>query len=709
MGNQGNKRRGQVGKDSKAIHDGSVSRLYKPHTTLLITFPDGVETWYQYESSLRKEILKNAKSNHPACTGEQVSQYREMADDIYRREVQVFMDGGNKHEPWNNSTIRKGTLKDRIAAMSVSVSENPIHSFHAIDGLLQMACGSPQSGGLPNSRVAKLAAEALEDLFRQTLLPPDRKLTTLHQKLPPFVGSGGQTKILKTLSPRLLLLWRFEEMVKDKFGFFLKSYLSKTLHDGLEANKIGALKTASSLLRSVPEGEALILSLLVNKLGDPDKKLAAAASNELKLVLGEHPKMKGVIAREVQQLAHRPHLSSRALYNCITFLNQVKLERTESGNEKRASENSLPAELITTYFKFFKVAIESSKKSQDSGEPESKSRLLSALLVGVNRAQAYLSDKDRIIDEHVDELYRVVHHAPPAAATQALALLFHVEVGSPSRNSAIAIPSNKANSSSDRFYRALYSVLSRPDMISSGRHSTIFFNILYKSLKYDKKPSRVLAIAKSLLCTTLHCNSPSVAASIFVLNDVAALHQGLSAYLEALPAKDGGKIVLQPTIREPQAALSNTPENSRSDLNSLVNRPSAWELSLATHQYHPSVAKFAGTAGNITYDGNPLQDFSLATFLDKFAYRNPKSVAKRRKEGNNAVVRFTRPAKDQSILDQQSTGEHSLFFQRYFEERDKRVAVVPRKKDQDSAFDDAEHDFFDRAVRSTDSFSLYER
>jgi ribosome biogenesis protein MAK21 len=72
-----------------------------------------------------------------------------------------------------------------------------------------------------------------------------------------------------------------------------------TLKDGMEMSKISALRTTSTLLRSTPEGEKQLLGMLVNKLGDPSKKIAAAAGHELRRVLEKHANMQVVIAREV--------------------------------------------------------------------------------------------------------------------------------------------------------------------------------------------------------------------------------------------------------------------------------------------------------------------------------------------------------------------------------------------------------------------------
>lgn len=710
----------------------AASLSYKAHDALLIklsTSQDGdSQTWHEYEKLLQTaEDKKENSSNVPTIMSDKLAAtYRSLADDIYRREVQLYgSKGGGGDGKWVEGTIRKGTLKDRIAAMSVIVSKDPVHKFHAIDGLLQMTGGATQEGvGQTNSRVAQLAAEALEDLFLNTLLPSNRKLCTLNQRQLPVLEATKNGNAALAMSPRILLLWRFEEMVKEKYNIFIRNYLGKTLREGLELTKVAALRTASSLLRAVPEGESAILGMLANKLGDPAKKTAAAAGHEMRRVLQEHPNMQVVIAREVQQLAHRPHLSSRALYNCVTFLNQLKLVRPEKVKKGEVAPpgNDLPTELIGTYFKLFKVSVQNvnasdRRASADSGE---KTRLLSALLAGVNRAHPYLPEKDQNLDEHIDELYRVVHTAPPATATQALSLLFHITMGSQteSRGSEHAT-SEEAVRRQDRYYRALFAALSTPTLISQGKHTTMFFNLMYKSLKADKHSGRVQAIAKRMLATTLHCNSSAFAASIFVLNEVASSHEELRAYLEDIPDETLTDVVIDPSKREPRVAFAVYKDESD---RAAPQKASSWELALASHHYHPSVAKFASTVGDITYSGNPLQDFSLTPFLDKFAYKNPKDikrVAQQVKRGESVGERrslraedigsrLSLPVNDPSFLKQSDTAVQDQFFRTFFAERAKRAGADGSTKkneiiDEDTALDNAEGAAVDH------SFNTYEK
>lgn len=53
------------------------------------------------------------------------------------------------------------------------------------------------------------------------------------------------------------------------------------------------------LLIKKPEGEARLLAALVNKLGDPSRKLASKAGFLLSQLLHHHPVMKPVVVREV--------------------------------------------------------------------------------------------------------------------------------------------------------------------------------------------------------------------------------------------------------------------------------------------------------------------------------------------------------------------------------------------------------------------------
>jgi len=742
----------------------SASGTFKPHQTLLIHLTEETPTWYecgrhtQHRNDTILSITKNKKRDVKTTPPHIVSKYRSLADSIYRQEVTLHRSASNKNydkdEQWVENTMKRGTLKDRIAAMSVVVSSHPVHKLYALDMLLNLAgvaTGDDNaSGSQTNDRVGHMASEALTDLFTSTLLPPNRKLIGLDAR-PLYLYEEGKSKL--SISPRILLLWRYEEIIKNKYTAFLTQYLGRTLaqsgSSSLELTKINCLRTACALLKEIPEGEQTLLGLAVNKIGDPSKKVAAAAAHELRRILEVHPNMMNIIAREVQQLAHRPNLSPRALYNCIIFLNQLKLvkedespenndgedeeEESASKKVKQASleRSSLPASLINTYFQIFEVAVNkskvSSKKSKKAKEAAKmdlamKGRLLGALLTGVNRAHPYLPTKDTGMEKHVDSLYRIAHVSPPAACTQALMLLFHLAVGSSTdENNGGQLQSSEKkknkeeakiiSSRKDRFYRVLYSKLADPTMFA-GRQLTLFFNLLYKAMKYDDNSLRVVAFAKRLIHMAFHQTPSVVSGALFLVSEVMK-HQ---PHVESgIFSAQGHGSIFDPLKREPSAAFTENDSELGDDKDTMqknstsVDAASLWEVALTLNHYHPTVCKFSSSMNEITYRGDPLRDFTLAPFLDKFAFKNPKSLKKiratlrrgesvgERRSGlqGNVQALSSLPVNDPDFWKKgNSISEQEEFFEKFFIERAKRdtiKGIVRGKKNEEyDPFEEAE-------------------
>ena len=89
-------------------------------------------------------------------------------------------------------------------------------------------------------------------------------------------------------------------MIKHRYISFISQNLGKNLSESsskapvpqsnmgsnsLEIYKLVALRNASFLKRDIPEGEQILLSMIVNKIGDPSRKVAAAAAHRLRLIL----------------------------------------------------------------------------------------------------------------------------------------------------------------------------------------------------------------------------------------------------------------------------------------------------------------------------------------------------------------------------------------------------------------------------------------
>jgi hypothetical protein len=119
-------------------------------------------------------------------------------------------------------------------------------------------------------------------------------------------------------------------MVRDKYQNFLRQYFGHTLRDGVEQQKIKRCDQRQ-FTRTVPEGESILLAMIVNKLGDPEEdglvsRPRTAQSPETA------PSDASIVAREVQQ--HGASSIYRELCTAVSFfLNQLRLIETKQNRQ----------------------------------------------------------------------------------------------------------------------------------------------------------------------------------------------------------------------------------------------------------------------------------------------------------------------------------------------------------------------------------------
>jgi ribosome biogenesis protein MAK21 len=421
---------------------------------------------------------------------------------------------------WLRVVRTAGTGADRVAAATVQAQRDPIAHGRALDSLLEMCAGARAAGG---KRAAGQALDALRELFALHLLP-DRKLRRFEEQPLAAVAALRPGDSRRAAH---LLYWHYEAALKAKFGRFVEALLELS-RDPLEWLKERAVAAAAALLRAKPEGEAPLLRLLVNKLGDPGRKAASAAAYQLAQLLAAHPAMKGVVVREVGHFAFRPRIGLRAQYTAVVFVSQLALSH-------RGADPAVAEQMITLYFDLFqsllaapieagaaadgafrgkgspaagvaaKAKAGGKKGGKGSGKPKKKgtegpagpdavadasvgvdSRLLRALLTGINRALPYVPAEaaDALVERVSPAVYRIAHGSSLGAACQALALLYQMMA-------------SKA-AASDRFYRALYDALLAPALPRSAS-AAMFLALLFRAARADVNPKRVAAIIKRLL------------------------------------------------------------------------------------------------------------------------------------------------------------------------------------------------------------------
>lgn len=639
---------------------------------------------------------------------------------------------GRKSEDVGKALGKEKTVGDRIAAVTLLVQESPLHRLEE----LRVLFGFAEKKG---RRERGPAIDALKDLFIHDLLPDERRLVRFEDR---EFTCGKQA-----LSKRHLAYARFESELKKLYRDFL-AILEECGRDTVAHFKQKAVRVTFDLLLAKPENEKALLAMLVNKLGDPERKVSSSASYNLaRLIEKHHPQMRLIVVREVEHLIRRPNVSRRTQYYAISFLNQMRFREGE--------DVELSRRMLRIYMELFTTCIDGDRNAQklkkEGGVESKESRLMGALLNGVNRAYPFTQpDQDASsYDTYYDALFRVAHAQSLSSATQAMSFLFQVAQSNATQ--------------SDRFYRALYSRIC--DAAGAGESKqAAFLNLIYKAMKGDVNSRRVKAFAKRLLQSAAYGTPGYAGGCLMVISE--ALARGRSGLLKAFvtlaegddeeeefrdvddgvganseesepeeDAKDpgggtpsgtkpeldknessGDKGEDETIVRDDEAAIGYNPAK-REPLYAGAEQSCLWELSLLCTHYHPSVVNFAKSlclnTSAIKYSGDPLKDFASSSFLDKFCYKKPKkhildSLHGRRASRQSDVL-LANTEQFQELAHSGLIAEDEKFFLRYFESNPGRVIrkhdpsdkkVASRDGDHKNASDaDSEEEAFEDALR----------
>ncbi|RDA90529.1 hypothetical protein CP533_4145 [Ophiocordyceps camponoti-saundersi (nom. inval.)] len=552
--------------------------------------------------------------------------------------------------------MSSGTLADKVSALTLAIQESPVHNIRALDALITLASKKSRAQAIG-------AIGALVDLLGPgSLLPSDRRLRTFHSQ-PGLLGALQRDSVKAWTTGQLLpgkiteahlIAWAFEDWLKETY-FKLIQLLETWCSDEVEYSRSKALDFVCALLREKPEQEANLLKLLVNKLGDRDRKIASRASFLLLQLQDTHPQMKPIVIRAVEQdILLRPSQDIRSKQYAVNTLNQTIL----SNKEPDVAET-----LILIYFDLFvmllkaegrtvpaKVESGDARDAQRSSsrrpkgaqggqtrgskthrpelsvpETEASDKLVSAILTGVNRAVPFVAANDAIMEHHLDTLFRIAHSTNLNTGIQALLLIQQL--------------TSTRHLAADRFYRTLYESLLDPRLVTSSKQS-LYLNLLLRALKNDVDVRRVKAFAKRMLQIAGLHQPPFICGLLYVVDHLKQTFPALSTLVEE-PERSVFDDDEAPK-QEPYDGRKRNPEHSN------AQRSCLWEIIPAQMHYHPSVSVCAATLlGKGRAMQKPdLESHSLIRFLDRFVYKTPKPTDKARGASIMQPLRATKDVGD---------------------------------------------------------------
>lgn len=648
-----------------------------------------------------------------------------------------------------STIMASGTMEDKVSALTLLVQESPLHTTRAFEQLLGLSRKKSRSA-------AMMALAALKDLMGQgVLLPPDRKLRAFARQpglLSALQGKNMHWKYGEKLPGELqkvhLIAWSYEDWLKKQYFEMLKIIEGWT-NDEVEYSRNRAVTFVWELLKEKPEQEENLLRLLINKLGDKEKKVSSRASYLLLQLQITHPLMKSVIINSIESdLIFRPNQSAHAKYYAVITLNQTVLS---------VKEQVVANKLLEIYFSIFlgllkkqkdhekeekKIAVLNKKGEVQGGgalpgkmarkkqekeatmefkvADESREKLISAILTGVNRAFPFAKTDDANFEEQLNTIYQVTHSSNFNTGIQAMTLIQQISV--------------TKNISTDRFYRTLYESLLDPRLITTSKH-IMYLNLLYRSLKADTSIKRVKAFVKRLLQIIHMHEPPFICGVLYLVNELITtfpsiksmlstpednVDDGEDEHFEDVPEDGEEKTDRNKPAKPAYDARKRDPSHAQADLSCL------WELLPLQAHYHPSVHVLASKIVHqeVIKEKPDPTIYTLMNFLDKFSFRNAK--AKTQAAHGNSIMQpmaGTSKASDYLITSRDGDRTHDpvnsesfwrkkvddvrddeVFFHTYFEKAGKakqadKKAKKNKKKD-DSDDESGEDEIWKALVKS---------
>ncbi|KAA1470978.1 CBF-domain-containing protein [Dentipellis sp. KUC8613] len=725
----------------------------------------------------------SATTDVPTPTPTQLNTLTSRASSLLASLAPAPSTGSASDAAFLKSILSGGTLSDRLSALTLMAQGSPIHNTRALDALRNMAergKGGGGGGGGGGGEGPKAGGR-------------EERLKAVRAIVDWWVGGGAPERKLRyfrdqpLLHPEVtneyLLVWYFEDWLK-KYFFAILQVLEALSLDPLPYVRTQALSLIATLLREKPEQEHNLLRLLVNKLGDTEKSIAARASYHLLQLLQAHPRMKQIVIRETTALILRPtsSTSATALQQPSTSAPKPKMHikfddddvPAKKGPAKHEKPKLTPAQvharyyaaitfnqivlgpeepdraaarmLLDVYFSLFREVVgereeaapppetndepasdveeeESGKGGKGKGKGKSKSkekqamkkkevkgaagfaevqdehsRLVSAILTGVNRALPFarLGGGDVEFDRHMDTLFLITHTSTFNITLQALTLIQQI---------VAALPASPPLPVTARYFRTLYGSLLDPRLFGTAKQA-LYLNLLFKSMKSDPNAERVKAFVKRF-CQVLangFGGTEFVAGGLWLLGELFNTVPGLRDMVDKPPKVNEGE-AYDPRKRDPQYAhASSSP---------------LWELTPLLHHYHPTISLLARqllTRAPLTTSPD-LALHTLAHFLDRFVYKNPKKPATRGSSamqpaaaaGDGTAVRRVRGDVQERPVNEEGWWKRSaasvpadqMFFHKYFSQKHEReqamAAKVKKRKgkgeeDEDEDVDDVDAD-----------------
>ena len=583
---------------------------------------------FKFNKSKFKNKNKNKKSNKNFINRklEPIEQLYQKAKNIYEAKTSPydldkidFSQKVNKEKKWTHDILQKGTFDDKISALLLYIRENPKMTLKYLELLIKLSENK-------NRRKNDIIITGLKDLFLESILQ-GKKYLQFNNKYKNILNDK--------INEEELFESYYEDKVHHLYLRFVNLLEDSINNEGIINIKKKNIEYLSEMLIKQPESEEKILQAIVNKLGDTSSEISNYTIKILNQIQQVHMNMSNIIFKYVT-IFYTMNEKKESKLNALNYLVQMEIPNVTNFNFKKI----FLEESINFFFGLFnqisnenennnnaenekKLKVEKNKKKikklkkiilENKTKDSINDKFLSLIVKRINILFKYVKNQknqmekiNEIIQSKISVLFKLSHSQSLKLSIEILKLLFGI------------ITTQDQNFVS-RYYKSLYELISL-NSLSSSKHVKEALKLILVSLMFDNNHNRICSFIKRLLEMCLISEPPYIICILIIISQVMRNKNKLWKMLER--EQKGVKLFYDSTKRDPQFA-----QGEHSFLN---------ELHLLEKHYHPSVqrmAKFIIENYNkdiISYNGDPLLDFSLTNFLEKFMLKNPK-IKKEKKE-----------------------------------------------------------------------------
>jgi len=211
-------------------------------------------------------------------------------------------------------------------------------------------------------------------------------------------------------------------------------------------------------------------------------------------------------------------------------------------------------------------------------------------------------------EEKLNLLFKLSHSKSIQLRIQVLKLIFFIGKEDLKSNEGIL----------NRYFKTLYEIFLLKEICNS-KHIRELLKLLIQSIIVDTNIERIAAFLKRILQTCVLAEPPYITCILIIVSQVLRNKHKLWKIVEGKKGKidvDESGVMYDFNKRDPHFTQAD---------NFLMH-----EIMVFTKHYHPTVQKWSKhileyfNKQTIEYDGDPIIDFSLINFLDKFMTKNPK-------------------------------------------------------------------------------------